>query len=169
MDILMLYHRLPFPPNKGEKFRAYPQVMHMAARHRVWLASFVDAAEDCQYLPKVESMCHRFAAVPLNKRLALSRGGHRKQPLPHPVRRERRYREPVRQIVAARTACGAGTFTTAARYAGSLARVGNVVRRYYRRAYRPGRRSTGAVAVSSGGVGLVLNCHRDSVVSALNT
>ena len=75
MDVLMLYHRLPYPPNKGEKFRAYPQVVRLAAQHRVWLASFVDTEEDCNYLSELEKLCHRFEAVPLSKRVALSRGG----------------------------------------------------------------------------------------------
>ncbi len=71
----MLYHRVPYPPNKGEKMRAYQQLRYIAGRHRVWLACFLDAEEDQHHLPRLEAMCHRFEAVPLNKHLALSKGG----------------------------------------------------------------------------------------------
>ena len=74
MDLLMLYHRMPFPPNKGEKFRSYPQVIQLAKRHRLWLACFVDDREDYRYVPDLEKLCHRFQAVPLSKHVALSRG-----------------------------------------------------------------------------------------------
>ena len=74
MDLLMLYHRMPFPPNKGEKFRSYPQVIQLAKRHRLWLACFVDDREDYSYVPELEKLCHCFQAVPLSKHVALSRG-----------------------------------------------------------------------------------------------
>lgn len=71
----MLYHRLPYPPNKGDKIRAYQQVAYLSERHRVWLACFVDSQEDRRHFDEVKRMCHRFAVVPLNKHTALSRGG----------------------------------------------------------------------------------------------
>ncbi len=74
MDLLMLYHRMPFPPNKGEKFRSYPQVIQLAKRHRLWLACFVDDREDYHYVPDLEKLCHRYQAVPLSKHVPLSRG-----------------------------------------------------------------------------------------------
>ncbi|MCG3137212.1 MAG: hypothetical protein HJJLKODD_01055 [Phycisphaerae bacterium] len=55
--------------------RAWQQVRYLSERHRLWLAAFVDTEEDYQYLPQLRERCHRFEAVPLNKKLALSRGG----------------------------------------------------------------------------------------------
>ena len=46
MRILMLTHRLPFPPNKGERLRAYHMIREMARWAEVDLVSFVDNAEE---------------------------------------------------------------------------------------------------------------------------
>jgi polysaccharide biosynthesis protein PslH len=40
MDILFLSHCVPYPPNKGEKIRAYHEVMHLAQDHRVHVRCF---------------------------------------------------------------------------------------------------------------------------------
>jgi len=49
--ILFLAHRVPFPPNKGDKIRAYHILEHLAARHQVWLGAGADDANDLQHLP----------------------------------------------------------------------------------------------------------------------
>jgi sugar transferase (PEP-CTERM/EpsH1 system associated) len=53
---LFLCHRLPYPPNKGDKIRSYALLRHLAARGPVHLACFVDEAEDLQYLDKVRQL-----------------------------------------------------------------------------------------------------------------
>ena len=53
---LFLCHRLPFPPNKGDKIRSYALLRHLAQRGPVHLACFVDEAEDLQYLDKVREL-----------------------------------------------------------------------------------------------------------------
>ena len=40
MDILFLSHCVPYPPNKGEKIRAYHEVMHLARNHRLHVRCF---------------------------------------------------------------------------------------------------------------------------------
>jgi sugar transferase (PEP-CTERM/EpsH1 system associated) len=49
--ILFLAHRVPFPPNKGDKIRAYHILEHLAARHQIWLGAGADDAADLQHLP----------------------------------------------------------------------------------------------------------------------
>ena len=56
-DLLLLIHRIPYPPNKGDKIRSYNLLKHLARDYRVHLATFVDDADDWQYVPKVEAMC----------------------------------------------------------------------------------------------------------------
>jgi sugar transferase (PEP-CTERM/EpsH1 system associated) len=46
MNILFLCHRIPYPPDKGEKIRAFHILRHLAARHTVHLAAFVDDPAD---------------------------------------------------------------------------------------------------------------------------
>jgi sugar transferase (PEP-CTERM/EpsH1 system associated) len=40
--ILFLAHRAPFPPDKGDKIRAFHVLKHLAARHEVWLGAGAD-------------------------------------------------------------------------------------------------------------------------------
>jgi sugar transferase (PEP-CTERM/EpsH1 system associated) len=56
-DLLLLIHRIPYPPNKGDKIRSYHLLKHLAQRYRVHLATFVDDPNDWQYVPVVEKMC----------------------------------------------------------------------------------------------------------------
>lgn len=45
-NLLYLVHRLPYPPNKGDKVRSYHLLKHLAARHRVFLGTFIDDPQD---------------------------------------------------------------------------------------------------------------------------
>lgn len=56
-DLLLLIHRIPYPPNKGDKIRSYNLLKHLAQRYRVHLASFVDDSSDWQHVPHVEALC----------------------------------------------------------------------------------------------------------------
>ena len=46
MRILMLAHRIPFPPHTGDKVRAYHVARHLARHHEVTLACLVDDRAD---------------------------------------------------------------------------------------------------------------------------
>ena len=74
MNILYLTHRVPFPPNKGDKLRAFRQIEHLAKRHRVWCACFLDASEDEESLEPLTADCQEIAAVRLDRRWAALRG-----------------------------------------------------------------------------------------------
>ncbi|NHZ91369.1 TIGR03087 family PEP-CTERM/XrtA system glycosyltransferase [Massilia sp. CCM 8733] len=56
-DLLLLIHRIPYPPNKGDKIRSYHLLKHLARHYRVHLATFVDDADDWQHLPRVQALC----------------------------------------------------------------------------------------------------------------
>ena len=45
-DLLFLAHRVPYPPDRGDKIRSYNILRHLAQRHRVHLAAFADDAAD---------------------------------------------------------------------------------------------------------------------------
>lgn len=68
--VLFLAHRIPFPPNKGDKIRSYHLLCHLARRHQVFLASFVDDPNDWQHRTQVESLCAEVCLRPLNVRRA---------------------------------------------------------------------------------------------------
>lgn len=50
MRILYLAHRLPFPPNKGDKIRSYNEVQYLAQKHEVHVATLVDDAADLKHV-----------------------------------------------------------------------------------------------------------------------
>jgi sugar transferase (PEP-CTERM/EpsH1 system associated) len=45
-DVLFLAHRVPYPPNRGDKIRSYHLLRHIAAHARVHLVAFADDAGD---------------------------------------------------------------------------------------------------------------------------
>ncbi|MES2018668.1 MAG: TIGR03087 family PEP-CTERM/XrtA system glycosyltransferase [Pseudomonadota bacterium] len=56
-NLLLLIHRIPYPPNKGDKIRSWHLLKHLAQHYRVHLATFVDDADDWQHVPKVQALC----------------------------------------------------------------------------------------------------------------
>lgn len=69
-DLLLLIHRIPYPPNKGDKIRSYNLLKHLARDYRVHLATFVDDTDDWQHVPTVEAMCASSHFAALNPLLA---------------------------------------------------------------------------------------------------
>lgn len=69
-DLLLLIHRIPYPPNKGDKIRSYHLLKHLARDYNVHLATFVDDADDWQHVPTVEKMCASSHFASLNPTLA---------------------------------------------------------------------------------------------------
>lgn len=64
-NLLYLVHRLPYPPNKGDKVRSYHVLKHLLAGHRVFLGTFVDDPDDEQHVPTLQALCADLCAVPL--------------------------------------------------------------------------------------------------------
>ena len=69
-DLLLLIHRMPYPPNKGDKIRSYHLLKHLAQRYRVHLATFIDDADDWRHVPTVQALCASSHFAPLNPTLA---------------------------------------------------------------------------------------------------
>jgi sugar transferase (PEP-CTERM/EpsH1 system associated) len=55
--LLFLAHRLPYPPNKGDKVRSYHFFKHLASRYRVFLGTFVDDPADWTHVAAVRELC----------------------------------------------------------------------------------------------------------------
>lgn len=65
-DLLFLCHRIPFPPDKGDKIRSLRWLRALSGDYRVHLAAFVDDPADWAYREEVEAMCASCLLVPLN-------------------------------------------------------------------------------------------------------
>ncbi len=74
MKILYLCHRIPYPPNKGDKIRSYNEVKYLASRHDLDLICLADDPEDLKYKTDLEKICRRVEVFPLNKLKAKIKG-----------------------------------------------------------------------------------------------
>lgn len=65
-DLLFLAHRIPYPPNKGDKIRSFHILRHLARHYHVHLGAFVDDPNDMKYVRDIESMCESTCLLPLS-------------------------------------------------------------------------------------------------------
>ena len=56
-DLIFLVHRIPYPPNKGDKIRSWHILKHLSVRYRVHLGCFVDDDEDWAHTGVLEELC----------------------------------------------------------------------------------------------------------------
>lgn len=90
-QLLFLCHRMPFPPDKGDKIRSWNILCHLAARYRVHLGCFVDDTADWAHVERLEALCERchFASLkPSTARLRALGGLFRGDPLSLPYYRD---------------------------------------------------------------------------------
>ena len=69
-NLLYLVHRLPYPPNKGDKLGSYHLLKHLQAHHRVFLGTFVDDPADEVFVDTVREICPDFFVARLDRRSA---------------------------------------------------------------------------------------------------
>jgi sugar transferase (PEP-CTERM/EpsH1 system associated) len=101
--LLYLVHRMPYPPNKGDKVRSYHLLKHLAARHEVYLGTFIDDPDDEQYLPVVQALCtevHAAHLKPSAAKLASLRGLITGEALTLPYYRDAGLARWVRELAA---------------------------------------------------------------------
>ena len=67
MNILYLAHRIPYPPNKGDKIRSFNEIKYLAARHTVDLICLADDPEDLQYKEALQKYCRKVFVCPISK------------------------------------------------------------------------------------------------------
>jgi len=72
--ILFLPHRIPYPPRKGDKIRAFHWLQGLSRHYRVFLASFVDDEADWQYVSALNEFCEQSYVAGINNRHAYYAG-----------------------------------------------------------------------------------------------
>jgi sugar transferase (PEP-CTERM/EpsH1 system associated) len=65
--ILHLAHRVPYPPDKGDRIRSFHSLRFLAARHRVHLACLADEPVPSETAAALEAWCERVAVIPMNR------------------------------------------------------------------------------------------------------
>lgn len=102
-EFLFLAHRIPYPPDKGDKIRTWRFLEHLARRFDVHLAAFVDDHADFAHSARLESVCASVALVGLDPRWARARSAAsllRREPLTFGYYADASMRRAVRQIRA---------------------------------------------------------------------
>jgi sugar transferase (PEP-CTERM/EpsH1 system associated) len=66
MNILYLAHRVPYPPNKGDKIRALWEIKSLSASHNIDLFCFYDHKEDRHSIDALRPYCRECYVEPLS-------------------------------------------------------------------------------------------------------
>lgn len=72
-QVLFLAHRIPYPPDKGDKIRSWRILETLARRFDTHLAAFVDDPDDFRHQPFLESLCASVFLRPLSPSSARAR------------------------------------------------------------------------------------------------
>ena len=65
-DLLFLAHRIPYPPNKGDKIRSYHLLKYLTNAYTVHLGAFIDDPNDWKYPDKLDAICAETFYLGLN-------------------------------------------------------------------------------------------------------
>jgi sugar transferase (PEP-CTERM/EpsH1 system associated) len=65
-ELLFLAHRIPYPPDKGDKIRSFHLLQHLARRYKVHVGAFIDDPRDWRYVEDVRKMCGETCFVALH-------------------------------------------------------------------------------------------------------
>ncbi len=72
--ILYLCHRIPYPPNKGDKIRSFNLLKALSEQYEVHLGCFIDDDFDYQYVDKLAQWCVEYKCRPQKKWRAKLKG-----------------------------------------------------------------------------------------------
>lgn len=65
LRLLYLCHRVPYPPDKGDKIRAFNEIRSLSRRHRIHLLTLADS--EVRDLSPLEQMCERVEVFPVQR------------------------------------------------------------------------------------------------------
>jgi sugar transferase (PEP-CTERM/EpsH1 system associated) len=103
-ELLYLVHRIPYPPNKGDKIRSYHLLEHLSKRYRIHLGAFIDDEQDEKYVDKVKAFCGETCFVRINsltRRVRSLAGLLSNEPLSLPYYRDARLQAWVDAVLKA--------------------------------------------------------------------
>ncbi|HNP35723.1 MAG TPA: TIGR03087 family PEP-CTERM/XrtA system glycosyltransferase [Woeseiaceae bacterium] len=64
-ELIYLVHRIPYPPDKGDKIRSHHILRYLLRKYRVHLGCFVDTPSDMQHVAALQCQCASVFARPL--------------------------------------------------------------------------------------------------------
>ena len=66
MKILYLAHRIPYPPNKGDKIRSFNEIKYLSRSHDIHLACLADNFAHLVYSNDLKEYCSKICVMPFN-------------------------------------------------------------------------------------------------------
>ena len=66
--LLFLCHRMPYPPNKGDKITTFNLMKYLSERFELYLGSFIDDEFDNQYVNDVKAYCKDVKFIDITQR-----------------------------------------------------------------------------------------------------
>lgn len=67
-DLIFIAHRIPYPPDKGEKIRGFNLLRHLSRSYRIHLGCLVDEPSDMRHLAALREWCVDVAGFQIDKR-----------------------------------------------------------------------------------------------------
>ncbi len=126
-EILFLAHRIPYPPDKGDKIRSWHFLSGLARRFRVHVGTFIDDPRDWSHVEVLRSVCGEICVRPLTPgraRLRSLAGLLAGRPLTIDYYRDAGLAQWVRRLAAERPLAGVFVYSSSmAQYAEDLPRV----------------------------------------------
>jgi len=123
-EVLFLAHRIPYPPDKGDKIRSWHFLRGLARHHTVHLGAFVDDDSDWAHEATLAKTCGELCLRPLPQKLATARSAFgllNGEPLTLPYYRDRGLTNWVRDLASRRRLDGVFVFSSSmAQYAAPL-------------------------------------------------
>jgi sugar transferase (PEP-CTERM/EpsH1 system associated) len=102
VKVLLLTHRIPYPPDKGDKIRSYHLVASLARHHEIDLVTHIDDPQDLEHVAALDSLCQSVSAFvlrPWQQRMRAAAALCRKSPLSVAWMTCRGARERVRALI----------------------------------------------------------------------
>ena len=83
--LLMIVHRIPYPPDKGDKIRSFHELVYFKEKGwKIHLCTFMDDPEDRQHISSLKKYCETLAVFNLpafRQKLSMARAFLQKKPL----------------------------------------------------------------------------------------
>lgn len=71
MNILYLSHRIPYPPNKGDKIRSFNEIKYLSTSNNIYLGTILEDKSDERFIESLKTYCKEVYAVMLKNRIRL--------------------------------------------------------------------------------------------------
>jgi len=103
MRILFLCHRIPYPPNKGDKIRSFNEIKYLSERHEIHLACLADDPKDLKYEEDLKNFCKSTNVVLINPKFVKLKSSFylfSKKPLSVPYFYSRKLQQTIDQLLS---------------------------------------------------------------------